>query len=133
MASSSPERYRLLEEPPVIVAQDWPSIMLHVERGHTVEPNERENYPDQSIFLDEGPQVTKSLVLSIFDQELAEIKEEIGDAMAGQPEAVVAAELARYEQAARDAAAIFTEDAMRDFLTTRSDLAGVATDRAVMV
>ncbi len=52
MASSSPERYRLLDDPPVIVAQDWPSIMLHVERGHAVEPGERDKYPDQSIFLD---------------------------------------------------------------------------------
>ncbi|MEM9997360.1 MAG: malate synthase A [Bacteroidota bacterium] len=87
----------------------------------------------QGIFLDEGPQVTKALVLSIFSQELAQIKEEIGDGMAGQPEAVVAAELERYEQAARDAAAIFAEDSMRDFLATRSDLTGVPSDRAVMV
>ncbi|MEO1477082.1 MAG: malate synthase A [Bacteroidota bacterium] len=110
----------------------WDNLMedlatLEISRAQTWQ------WLHQGLFLDEGPQVTKSLVLSIFDQELAEIKEEIGDAMAGQPEAVVAAELARYEQAARDAAAIFTEDAMRDFLTTRSDLAGVANDRAVMV
>ncbi|MEM8601291.1 MAG: malate synthase A [Bacteroidota bacterium] len=110
----------------------WDNLMedlatLEISRAQTWQ------WLHQGLFLDEGMQVTKALVLSIFDQELAEIKEEIGDAMAGQPEAVVAAELARYEQAARDAAAIFTEDAMRDFLTTRSDLAGVATDRAVMV
>ncbi|MEO0742279.1 MAG: malate synthase A [Bacteroidota bacterium] len=110
----------------------WDNLMedlatLEISRAQTWQ------WLHQGLFLDEGMQVTKALVLSIFDQELAEIKEEIGDAMAGQPEAVVAAELARYEQAARDAAAIFTEDAMRDFLTTRSDLAGVANDRAVMV
>ncbi|MEM6782463.1 MAG: malate synthase A [Bacteroidota bacterium] len=110
----------------------WDNLMedlatLEISRAQTWQ------WLHQGLFLNEGMQVTKALVLSIFDQELAEIKEEIGDAMAGQPEAVVAAELARYEQAARDAAAIFTEDAMRDFLTTRSDLAGVAADRAVMV
>ncbi|MEM8557237.1 MAG: malate synthase A [Bacteroidota bacterium] len=110
----------------------WDNLMedlatLEISRAQTWQ------WLHQGIFLDEGPQVTKALVLSIFSQELAQIKEEVGDLMAGQPEAVVAAELERYEQAARDAAAIFTEDSMRDFLATRSDLTGVPSDRAVMV
>ncbi|MEM1031734.1 MAG: hypothetical protein AAF928_17530 [Myxococcota bacterium] len=52
MGSDAPLRYRVVDDPPAIVAEDWPSILLHVTRGHSVEPSERDQYPDQSIFLD---------------------------------------------------------------------------------
>ncbi|MEM9664851.1 MAG: malate synthase A [Bacteroidota bacterium] len=80
-----------------------------------------------AVSLDDGPTVTRDLVLGIFDEELTTIRGEIRSAMAGASDEAVHQELGRYERAAATAAAIFTETEMRPFLTTRSELIGAET------
>ena len=52
MGRSDPSRYELTGDPPRIICSDWPNVRLHVERGLTVDEDEREQYPRQSVFLD---------------------------------------------------------------------------------
>lgn len=47
-----PSRYALAEDEQGIVCVDFPGVTLHVERGLTIEEDDRLNYPRQSIFLD---------------------------------------------------------------------------------
>jgi hypothetical protein len=52
MARKLPSRYEIDETGGAIVCRDWPSIQLHVERGLTIDEDQRDKYPDQAIFLD---------------------------------------------------------------------------------
>lgn len=52
MARKHPPRYAVDRDRNAIVCRDWPSILLHVERGLTVEGDQRDKYPDQCVFLD---------------------------------------------------------------------------------
>ncbi len=67
------------------------------------------------IKLDDGPAVTPDLVRKVFQEELEQI---IQEAKAdGGTDGIVAG----FEQAARDAASIFIQDELPDFLTTQSE------------
>ena len=75
-----------------------------------------------AVMLDDGIEVTKELVLQVFDEELVKIEDEIRQFMLGFDAVAVEAELGRYRQAQEDACAIFTEDEFRPFLKMSSDL-----------
>ena len=77
------------------------------------------------VVLDDGTQVTRQVVRQVFKEELEQIEQEVHDVMAKHPEEAAEEQLKRFRAAAEDAAAIFTEDNFRPFLTNRSELAGV--------
>jgi malate synthase len=74
------------------------------------------------VRLEDGQEIGPELVHRVFAEELAKIRDEIRSAGADQPGSAVEAEIAAFERASRDAAAIFTEKAFRPFLSMRSDL-----------
>lgn len=76
--------------------------------------------------LDDGETVTHELVHRVFDEELAQILEEVREAMASAPEASREKEAERFRKAAADARLVFTEEAMRPFLACASELVGDA-------
>jgi len=77
------------------------------------------------ITLSDGSEVTRALVEDIFTEELRTIEGEVREVMQGQPSEAVAEQLRRFQEAANDAAAIFTEATFRPFLTQSSEPAGI--------
>jgi malate synthase len=78
----------------------------------------------QNVTLDDGTEVTRELVRTVFDQELESILDELREAYADAPEATLDKEVERFRQAAADAADVFTEETMRPFLACASNLVG---------
>ena len=76
------------------------------------------------VTLDGGEKVTKDLIHSVFEEELATIEDEARTFFANASDDVIEAQVERFRQAAADAEAIFTEDDMRPFLAMASDLYG---------
>jgi Malate synthase len=77
-----------------------------------------------NVTLDDGTEVTEDLVARVFDEELEKIVEEAREFFGDAPPEVVEEQVQRFQQAAADAQAIFTEDEMRPFLAQASELYG---------
>lgn len=77
------------------------------------------------VRLDEGVEVTDSLVREVFEEERDRIVGELRAAGAAE------ADLGRYHRAAAEAAAIFLEKGLRPFLTTTSELAAAEAEPAL--
>jgi len=75
-----------------------------------------------NVTLDDGTTVTDDLVRRVFDEELDQIVEEAREFFANAPAAVVEEQVRRFQEAAADAQAIFTEPEMRPFLAQASEL-----------
>ncbi|MDH3255346.1 MAG: malate synthase [Acidobacteriota bacterium] len=75
-----------------------------------------------AVVLDDGTEVTRDLVLKIFDEELQKIIDEVRTTLAEATSGVIDAEVNAFALAKRDAAEIFTEEQFRSFLSTRSEL-----------
>jgi len=78
----------------------------------------------QNVVLDDGTEVTRDLVRTVFDEELESILDELREVYADAPEATLNKEIERFRQAAADAADVFTEETMRPFLACASNLVG---------
>ena len=99
----------------------WDDLMedlatLEISRAQTFQ------WRAQAVTLETGETVTDELVAQVFDQEAAQISDELADAFAA-PGQALETERALYARAAADARAVFLEDEMRPFLATASDLA----------
>ena len=76
------------------------------------------------VTLNDGPQVTRALVMQVFAEELARIDAQLREALREQPVTKVEAEITQYYLAAAEAQALFTETELRPFLASESELAG---------
>ncbi len=81
----------------------------------------------QSVTLESGEAVTDALVAQVFQEESAQIADELADAFAA-PGQALDAERAAYADAAQQAQDVFLEAEMRPFLAMASDLAPVSPD-----
>lgn len=70
--------------------------------------------------LDDGTEVCPDLVKKLFETELQQIETELGEAMKGQPEAVIEETLEQFREAKREAEEIFLQERFADFLTENS-------------
>ncbi len=80
----------------------------------------------QKVVLEDGTEVTRALVHSVFDEELDNILGEVKEDLSKAPAEAVEKELDRYREAAADAALVFTEAVMRPFLACASERVGDA-------
>jgi malate synthase len=76
------------------------------------------------VTLDDGTPVTKELISTVFEEELAKIEAEAREFFESYGEDAVETHVGRFRKAAKDAERIFTEDEMRPFLACESELYG---------
>ncbi len=101
----------------------WDDLMedlatLEISRGQTFQ------WRANAVTLESGETVTDALVAQVFEQEAAQIADEMAEVAAP---GAADAERAAVAQAAADARAVFLEREMRSFLSLASDLAPVST------
>ena len=103
----------------------WDDLMedlatLEISRAQTWQ------WVHHGVVLDDGTQVTRELVQSVFAEELALIKAEVRVQMKGSLMQDLETEFNRFEAAALDAESIFLEEHFRSFLTFESEVAGAS-------